>query len=319
MRELLIGTIDAKRVALARVRANATSDFEIEHRVDFSCGDSNDFEERFAALVAKAPASEAALAIAGPIEGDMARLTRESFMVSARHLKRQHGFTRVTLLNDFVAVARGAVETPPEFFRELAPGMGDAASAQVVIGPGVGLGMATIRRIGGRWVSLESEGGHQAYAPCDAEEIALLQELTINRHYVTFEDVISETGMVEVYRAFCRMSGETPLLQKFEAIAEAGRTRASRAAALTCEVSARSIATFAGNACLSAGARGGVLIAGSAAMALEPFLASEQFVTRFRRRGSMTLYVSEVPVRLIQDELVTFRGLIAYCLAEASA
>jgi glucokinase len=316
VRELIIGTIDARHIRLAKVRAKGPGDFEIDAEDAFACGDSGEFERRFAELVAKARAPEAALAVAGPIEGDMARLTRESFMVSARHLKRQHGFTRVTLLNDFVAVARGAVETPPDQFRELAPGMGDPNSAQVVIGPGVGLGMATIRRIGGRWFPLESEGGHQAYAPCDGDEIALLQELTANRHYVTFEEVISETGMIEVYRAFCRMANETPSLTKFEAIAEAGRSRTSKPAVQTCEVAARSIATFAGNACLSAGARGGVLIAGSAALALEPFMATEQFVTRFRRRGSMTLYVADVPVRLIKDEQVAYRGLIAYCLAE---
>ena len=61
-----------------------------------------------------------------------------------------------------------------------------------------------------------------------------------------------------------------------------------------------------------------MLIAGSAAMAIEPFLASEAFVTRFRRRGSMTLYVADVPVRLIQDEQVAFRGLVAHCMSDAA-
>jgi glucokinase len=46
-------------------------------------------------------------------------------------------------------------------------------------------------------------------------------------------------------------------------------------------------------------------------------MATEAFVTRFRRRGSMTLYVADVPVRLIRDEQVALRGLVAHCLAEA--
>lgn len=317
MREIIVGEIEGDRARLARVMADASGAFEICDQVRFERGEAKNFEAEFASFLERAPnpVREAALAVGGPIEGGNARLTKESFMVSARHLKRAHNFTRVTLLNECAATARGAVETPDSGFVRVAPGVGDPNSSIVVVSPGVGLGMAITRKIGGRWMAFESEGGHQSFAPLDEDEIALLREHLKTQNYFTYEDVVSEGGLLATYRGFSRIATTPATLQGFEAVIEAGRQRTSRAAVLACEVAARSLATFAGNACLSAGARGGVILAGSVARALEPFLVSDSFVTRFRRRGAMTLYVADVPIRLLRDDAASLRGLAAHCVA----
>jgi glucokinase len=317
MREMIVGEIEGDRARLARVLADPGGGFEICDQVRFERGETKNFEAEFARFVERAPnpVGEAALAVGGPIEGGNVRLTKESFMVSARHLKRAHNFTRVTLLNDSAATARGAVETPDAGFLQIAPGAGDANSSVVVVHPGIGLGMAITRKIGGRWMAFESEGGHQSYAPLDDDEIALLREHLKTQNYFSYEDVISEGGVLATYRAFSRIANTPATLQNFNAVIEAGCKRTSRSAVLACEVAARSLATFAGNACLSAAARGGVILAGAVARALEPFLVGEMFVNRFRRRGAMTLYVADVPIRLLRDDAASLRGLAAHCVA----
>ncbi len=316
MREFILGEIVGNRARLARAGVADSGGFELLDDEKFERGESRDFEERLTAFLARQPAGEreAALAIGGPIEGQHARLTKESFTLSARQLQRTHNFTRVSLKNDFVALARGAVECPPEAFATLIPGGGDKKSATVVVGPNAGLGMAIIRQIDGRWNSFESEGGHQSFSPADLDEMALWRELLPGSQYVTFEDVISEAGVLTAYRVFTRLSGGTPTLQTFQAVVEAARNKSASPAVQACSVVARSLATFAGNACLAAGARGGVIVAGTVAVALEPFFTDASFAARFHRRGPMTLYVSDIPVRLLRDDTAVLRGLAAHCM-----
>lgn len=316
MRELILGEIVGNHARLARVSVADDGAYQSLDEDRFERGDARAFDERLAAFIAKQPPAdrEAALAIGGPIEGQHARLTKDSFTISARQMARTHNFSRVLLRNDFVALARGSVDCPPDAFATIVQGGGDKKSAVVVVGPGAGLGMAILRQLDGRWNSFESEGGHQSFSPADLDEMALWREILPGTQYVTTEDVISEAGVVTAYRVFTRLSGGTPTLQTFEAVVEAARNKTVQAAVQACAVVARSLATFAGNACLAAGARGGVIIAGTVAVALEPFLMDSSFAQRFHRRGPMTLYVSDIPVRLLRDNSATFRGLAAACL-----
>lgn len=310
MQELVVGEIVGERARLALVRyADATC--EIVAQTRFARGDSRSFEEHVSAFLAGLAPGErdAAFAVGGPVEGQHARLTSDSFVVSARQLQRRHGFRQVLLKNDFVAMALGSMLCPDDAFAALAPGAGDANSATVIVGPNAGLGMAILQKIDGRWQAFESEGGHQAYAAADLDEMTLWRALLPGRNYVTFEDIISEAGVMSAYRVFAQLNGETASLHTFEEVTRAGYEQTSPAAAKACAVVARSLATFAGNACLAAGARGGVVIAGAVANALTPFLRDASFVQRFRRRGPMTLYVGDIPVRLLQDDGAVWRGL----------
>jgi len=319
--EIVLGEIVGRHARLALIHADAQGAFSLKHETRFERGEPREFEEQIAAFLAKVRAADtapaaAAFAVGGPIEGQHARLTKDSFVLSARQLQRQHGFSRVHLLNDFVALARGSVNCPPEAFSTLIPGAGDPTSATVVVGPNAGLGMAILRQIDGRWRAFESEGGHQSFAPADLDEMALWRELLPGSQYVTFEDVISEAGVVNAYRVMARLSGLPASLQSFSEVIEAARGRMDSAAVLACQIVARSMATFAGNCCLAAGARGGVIVAGTVAVALEPFYADPAFAQRFHRRGPMTLYVADIPVRLMREDTAVLRGLAAHVFDE---
>jgi glucokinase len=320
-RELLLAEIVGNRARLALARASVDGAFELIDDMRFERGEPRNFEEKLAEFLARAPAGErlAAIAVGGPVEGQHARLTRDSFVISARQLQRQHGFTRVLLKNDFVALALGAVHCPPGAFVNLIPGGGDPTSSTVIVGPNAGLGMATIRQTGTHWEAFESEGGHQSFSPADLDEMALWREMLPGSQYVTYEDVISEQGVLAAYRVFTRLSGGTPSLQSFQAVVEAADAKTSQAAVQACAVVARSLATFAGNACLAVGARGGVIIAGTVARALEHYMADPSFAQRFHRRGPMTLYVADIPVRLLRDDSAVLRGLAAHALHDAPA
>ena len=50
---------------------------------------------------------EAALAIAGPITGDIVRMTNHAWQFSAAHTRQKLGLRRLIVLNDFTALAMG--------------------------------------------------------------------------------------------------------------------------------------------------------------------------------------------------------------------
>ena len=76
---------------------------------------------------------------------------------------------------------------------------GDGTKA--VLGPGSGLGMATLVPVSGRWLVLPSEGGHcdlPGTDPLEAEVVAALRE---DRDEVPWEACLSGPGLVALYKA----------------------------------------------------------------------------------------------------------------------
>jgi glucokinase len=74
------------------------------------------------------------------------------------------------------------------------------------------------------------------------------------------------------------------------------------------------LGTFAGNACLTLGAFGGVVIGGGVSRHIAPFIAESDFETRFKSRGHGSWFVKDVPVRLIQAHFVPLYGAAAMVL-----
>ncbi|MBL8548624.1 MAG: glucokinase [Hyphomonadaceae bacterium] len=317
VQHIIVGELEGNHARLARASRRPGGAIEITHEMRFERGDLAAFEERFERFRSEACPEEkdAALAVGGPVEDGAARLTKESFTLSARRMKRSFGLERVVLLNDCVALARGVPECAPETFVELVGGHGDPGAAIAIMRPATGLGMAWMRQRDGTWFVQESEGGHQAYAPSDLEEAEIWRLGLPLQNYVTFEDIVCEAGIVETYRHLSRMAGQTPTLSRFADVAAEARTAPGGPAARACMIAARSMATFAGNACLAFGARGGAVIAGRVAVQLEPYLLHPSFQQRFHRRGLMTLYLADTPVRLLKDEQASLRGAAAHFFA----
>jgi len=71
---------------------------------------------------------------------------------------------------------------------------------------------------------------------------------------------------------------------------------------------------FAGNAAVTQGASGGVIIGGGVSRHLSKFVAGSDFISRFKNRGPGSWYVKDIPVRLIQANFVPLYGAAAMVL-----
>ena len=114
-----------------------------------------------------------ALAIAGPINGDVIRFTNNPWVIRPALVREKLGVNRYTIVNDFEAVAHAVAKLGDEHFIHLAgpdrPLSPDGTLS--VIGPGTGLGVAHLwRDAEGSYRVQATEGGHVDFSPVDSIE-----------------------------------------------------------------------------------------------------------------------------------------------------
>lgn len=241
-----------------------------------------------------------ALAVAGPIEGDRITLTnRDHWVISATELADRHGLDRVVLLNDFEAMVRVLPALKPEDTIRIG-GAGDLADrTMVLMGPGTGLGVATLVRRPRGWLVVSGEGGHVELAPGTEREDAAFDLLRREFGRVSAETVLSGPGLVNLYRALATLDGEAPALNEAPAItiAALGRDdpRAREAVSLFCALTG----AYAGDLALIVGARGGVYLGGGILPRLAAIIPETPLRARFEAKAPMEDFVRPIPVRLI--------------------
>jgi glucokinase len=238
------------------------------------------------------------LACAGPILDGVVDFTNSPWVVRPAEILAQTGCD-VILANDFAAMARGAVALGPDGTEVMIAGTAEPGKPVAVMGPGTGLGQALlVPRAGGGFHVVATEGGHTAFAPQDPEEAEVLAYLGGQFGYVSFERVVSGQGIENLWQGVVAVRGlglPPARAADIHAAAEAGDALAAHVLGLF----AAAAGTFAGNAVLAAGARGGLYVGGGIIPRLGALFDRERFATRFAARGPMSPFMEGVPVWLI--------------------
>lgn len=243
-------------------------------------------------------------AVAGRVDGDVARITNHPWVISRTRTCRVLDFERIDLVNDFaaqsmailllrstdVAILGGAGWTPAS---------DDSASAgrdaiYAVIGPGTGLGVGIlVVRDGEAW-PLETEGGHVSFPPGTPEEIAMLDRLSAQFGRVSNERLVCGPGLVNIHRALSEMAGEDPgPLAPADVTARAadGDPRCMRTVDIFCAV----FGAISGDLVLTTGAWDGVFLTGGLVPKMLDALRHSGFRQRFEHKGRFSPNMARVP------------------------
>jgi glucokinase len=260
---------------------------------------------------------EAAIAVAGPVNGDWVTLTNGGWSFSTAVLKRDLGFTGVTVVNDFVGVAMGVPHLDPGDRYALGGGAADPEGPIIVLGAGTGLGVASlVPSVGGALV-LPGEGGHATMSPADAEDSKIIDFLRddelrgdgeIWHGHVSAERILSGPGLVNLCRAIHHAAGkESPASEPKDVtgMASAGDELAIKTLCTFCAM----LGTFAGNLALTLGATGGVYIGGGIVPRFANSLGSSEFRSRFEQKGRLEGYLKRIPTFLITHRYPALLGL----------
>ena len=253
----------------------------------------------------------AAIAVASPVSGDEIRLTNRAWSFSQRELQAALKLEKLTVLNDFGAVAH-AVAAFTEADRTVLYGDPNAelAGPISVIGPGTGFGVALL--VGGHqrsadqareWHVVETEGGHISYAPLGEEEHAIERWFTARFGRTSNERLLSGAGLSHIDAALS--GGGHPSLQPAQqALRDAAEIVAAaldghdllarKTLARFCAV----LGSVAGDTALIHGART-VVIAGGIVPRFIPFLRTSAFRERFLAKGRFAAYLESVAIHVV--------------------
>jgi glucokinase len=255
---------------------------------------------RFEAEVGRPLPRMAAIAVAGPVDGDAVPLTNNAWLLRPRTLADELGVDRCVLVNDFGALGHAVARLGPEAFSPVCGPHGDLSRARVVsiVGPGTGLGVAQLVRQGGGAKVVETEGGHADFAPLDPVEDAILGCLRRRFGRVSAERLVSGPGLVNIYAALADQAGRPAAALDDHALWRSALAGDDPAAAAAFERFSMMLGAFAGDVALAQGAEA-VVIAGGLGQRLAGRLG-RPFETRFCAKGRLEPRMRAIPVVTIR-------------------
>jgi glucokinase len=242
-----------------------------------------------------------AIAIAGPVTGEVIRFTNNPWVIRPALIKSKLGVEQYTLVNDFGAIGHAVARAPEDQFLHLAgPNEPLPANGTLsVLGPGTGLGVAHLWRDGqGHYRVQATEGGHIDFAPLDSIEDALLARLRKRHRRVSVERVVSGPGIVDIYQALAALEGRAVTEEDDVAIWTRGTDGSDSLAAAAVDRFCLALGSVAGDMALAQGASG-VVIAGGLGYRIRETLLSSGFAERFKAKGRFESLMATIPVKLI--------------------
>jgi glucokinase len=255
-----------------------------------------EFERRVAAPVPRA----AAIAIAGPVTGEVVRMTNNSWVLHTGALDDSSGSTRSPCSTisarwpmPWPARPRTSWCTSPGprlALPERRHGQRDRA--------GTGLGVAHFHRYPGGYLVQATEGGHIEFAPLDALDDWMLARLRKRHLRVSTERVHSGPGICEIYAAIAALEKARAEPLDDRTIWQRGIAREDSLCAAAVDRFCHSLGSLVGDYALAHGASA-VVLAGGLGLRLRDVLPQSGFGERFRFKGRYTQMMSGIPVKLI--------------------
>ena len=304
MADLVTVDIGGTHARFARASISADGAIDLGEPVTLHTSDHASFQtawEDFAQRSGGNLPRDCAIAIAGPVGGEVIRFTNNPWIIRPALIPEKLGVDRFTLVNDFGAVGHAAARAGDDQFVHLCGPEGalPAEGTLAIVGPGTGLGVAHVWRDGaGGYRVQATEGGHIAFAPLDSIEEAILARLRQRHSRVSVERVVAGPGIVDIYETLAAMEGRAIAPLDDRTIWQLGASGEDSLAAAAVDRFCLALGSVAGDIALAQGAAG-VVIAGGLGLRIKDSLLASGFADRFRAKGRFETLMAGLPVKLI--------------------
>lgn len=250
----------------------------------------------------------AAIAVAAPVDREVIRLTNRDWSFSATSLKQAANAKSFRLLNDFEALAYSLPHIAAEDLVQIGGVKSDKPQVKVVLGPGTGLGMATLAPLAnGGWMPIPGEMGHTTLPIINAEELMLRDKIVGVGKFAEVEDILTGPGLLALYRAV----SSSPVLENPEAVLQAALKGQDKSAVKALDHFMTFLVRLAGDAAMCLQARGGVYLAGGIAPSLVENLKAPKYRAIFEDKGRIAGLMKPIPLYVIIDKFPAFKGCAA--------
>jgi glucokinase len=244
--------------------------------------------------------NELAIAFAGPVGGDVLKLTNNPWVIRPALMQEKLGVQQFVIVNDFAAIAHAVAGLDGAAYRHVCGPQRDLPETGVVsiVGPGTGLGVASLlKRPDGHDV-IATEGGHIDWAPLDPLEDRILEHLRENFRRVSVERLVSGRGLLNIYEALGTIEKRPFTLRDEKDLWTAALSGSDTLAAAALDHLCLIFGAVAGDFALAQGAHA-VVLAGGLGLRLADHLPRLGFRDRFIAKGRFERMMDEMPVKVI--------------------
>jgi len=243
-------------------------------------------------------------AVAAPIRADAVQMINIDWQFSTESLRRSLRMERLRLLNDFEALAIGLPSLGPNDIRQVGGGNPVPNRPKAVLGPGTGLGVASLIPTRDGWQAVSGEGGHVTLPAVTPEEAELIKQFRERFGHCSAERLISGPGLELLHTT---LHASIIPAQEIALLVDDGDECAQETFNMFFEL----LGTVAANLALTVGAFGGVYIGGGIIPRHAERFAASGFRRRFEAKGRYGDYLKSIPTYLIVSDHPTLTGLAA--------
>ena len=261
----------------------------------------------------------ACFAIAGPIEHGFAQMTNLGWKFKTEDLRNELGMKTLHVINDFAALAYAVPFLSADETKTLYAADSDPDAPIVVMGPGTGFGMALLVPENGGWKIIPTEGGHASFAPTTEKELAIKSYLLKEQSHVSVENILSGIGLVNLYRALASIAGVEAQNYSPADVSTKGLANEDPICHEAVVTFCNTLGSVAGDKAVSTGARGGVVIGGGITPKLLGILPETNFEERYKNKGPMRKYVSDISIKVIINDKAALVGSAAWLIHNTPA
>jgi glucokinase len=220
-----------------------------------------------------------------------------SFSRSA--IANQFGFKHLHWINDFEANAFSLPHLGENDREVIHPGHGSDGSKLAVIGPGTGLGGATIETFAQTSYARACEPGHMGLTPGNELEMEIFKRLFQQHSNIHAELLVSGPGLLKLYKTLADINGRDSVAQSPAQVSQLALAQGEETAILALKTFCAFLGSVAGDFALANGSYGGMFLAGGIIPTMIPFLTASDFHTRFCEKGAMIENMARIPVYVI--------------------
>ena len=314
MQPNLVGAIDGETVSFALVKGD---DARLQALREYKTDQFPTFTDALQSYTRENQLSTAGLpiglAVAGVTRGDTITLPNCRWYLSVSGIKSFVAHEPL-VLNDFESIAWSLAGIAPGRLKPVgsaAPRAVEPGRTFLVVGTGPGLGTAMLAvGAGGKPTVFAGEGGHSSFSPQNGEEDALLAALRAKHGHVSFERLLANFGLQNIYAFVGERQGrksEPPAAETIVAAAQRADAQARAAVDLFTSI----LGAFVGNVVLATGTFDGVFLVSPLLGQMLPFLGGPRFRAAFVAKGRMRKAMETVPIAFADQHHARLEGVAA--------
>lgn len=243
---------------------------------------------------------ELAIAFAGPVGGEVLKLTNNPWVIRPALMEEKLGVDQWVIVNDFAAIGHAVAELHGSDYRHICGPERNLPETGVIsiVGPGTGLGVASLLKREDDYDVIATEGGHIDWAPLDPLEDRILTQLRENFRRVSVERVVSGRGLLNIYEALGTIENRPYTLRDEKDLWTAALQGTDTLAAAALDRLCLIFGGAAGDYALAQGASA-VVLAGGLGLRLADYLPRSGFSDRFLAKGRFERMMADMPVKVI--------------------